>query len=867
MDAKPGAKLGPYEIVSSIGKGGMGEVWKARDTRLGRDVAIKISAQQFSDRFEVEAHAIASLNHPNVCTLFDVGPNYLVMEFIEGPTLAERIAEGPLALEEALTIARQIADALEAAHEKGIIHRDLKPANVKIRPDGSVKVLDFGLAKAAEATPFNSDSPTIMSVPGTILGTAGYMAPEQARAKAVDKRADIWAFGVVLYEMTARRRLFEGETVSDTLAAVIMKEPDLALAPATVQRLLRRCLEKDPKRRLRDIGDAMPLVGEVGQISDLPVSAKGPHNKVWMAATAILALIAAALAFVHFRAKPAEPVLRFTVPPEKGTFSQYSIPAVSPDGRHIAYVIFVEGKSELWVRDLDSLTSRLLYTENARLPFWSPDSRSIGFFAGRKVRKIDVSGGPALSLCDSAGAYGGTWGSKGTILFTPRNGPLFRVAATGGIPVAVTALDKASGEASHVLPWFLPDGRHFLYTATNSDVEKTAIYIGDLESPERRRLMFARSNAVYASHVGSAEGYLLFLREHTLMAQPFDAGKLQTTGDVFPIAEQVDTQAQAVHYGQFSASQNGVLAYTSGALGQSLQRLTWFDRSGKPLGTIGGPVDMSWPAISPDGKTVAFDRRDAQTGFYDIWLHDLARGTDSRFTFNSKNNAFPVWSPDGNYIAFYSNRDGPAVYRKGTGGTGQDEVVDKDGFVKRPTCWSPDGRFLLEETVFATPKTSDDIWVAPMAPGSSGGKPYPYLQTEFVEGSAKVSPNGQWLAYRSTETKRAEVYVMTFPNPGGKWQISTNGGNNPVWSRDGKELFFVSADNKMMAVDIRASGNKLEAGVPRALFDARIEPGNTGFGGGFDVSKEGKFLIPAPVERTDTVPMTVVVNWPAALKK
>ena len=349
------------------------------------------------------------------------------------------------------------------------------------------------------------------------------------------------------------------------------------------------------------------------------------------------------------------------------------------------------------------------------------------------------------------------------------------------------------------------------------------------------------------------------------MAQLFDAGKLQTTGDAFPIAEQVDTQAQAVHYGQFTASQNGVLAYTSGALGQSLQQLTWFDRSGKPVGTVGGPVDMNWPAISPDGKTVAFDRRDAQTGFYDIWLHDLARGTDSRFTFNSKNNVFPVWSPDGNYIAFYSDRNGAAVYRKGTGGTGQDEVVDKDGFIKRPTGWSPDGRFLLEET-FATPKTSDDIWVAPMAPGSSGGKPYPYLQTEFVEGSAKVSPNGQWLAYRSNETKRSEVYVMTFPNPGGKWQISTNGGNFPVWSRDGKELFFISADNKMMAghqgVGQQARSRRSTSPVRRA-----DRTWKHGLRRRFRCQQGGKFLIPAPVERTDTVPMTVVVNWPAALKK
>jgi Tol biopolymer transport system component/tRNA A-37 threonylcarbamoyl transferase component Bud32 len=854
MDIKPGTRLGPYEIVSSIGKGGMGEVWKARDTRLNRDVAIKISAQQFTDRFEVEAHAIAALNHSNICILHDIGPNYLVMELIEGPTLAERVAEGPLALEEALAIAKQIADALEAAHEKGITHRDLKPANVKIRPDGSVKVLDFGLAKATEASAaFTSESPTIMSIPGTILGTAGYMAPEQARGKTVDKRADIWAFGVVLYEMTARRRLFEGETVSDTLAAVIMKEPDLPLAPAKVQRLLRRCLEKDPRLRLRDIGDAMPLLEEVPLMGPAAASRGG---FVWIAAAAIFALIAAALAFVHFREKPAEPVLRFTVPPEKGTFPQNSsLPAVSPDGRHVAYVATMEGKAQLWVRDLDSLTSRLLFAETSRYPFWSPDSRSIGFFSEGKLRKVDASGGPALTLCDAAPGFGGTWNRNGVILFSPsRTAPIFRVAAAGGIPTPVTEVEKASGERTHHHPGFLPDGRHFLYTALAFDEEKIAIYVGDLESRERRRVMAARSNAIYAS-----PGFLLFLREHTLMAQPFDAGKLETTGDPFPIAEQVNFTTSAT--GQFSASQNGVLAYISGLQGGA--QLTWFDRSGKTLGTVGSPMETRGPAISPDGKTVAFERLDPQTGFNDIWLHDLARGTDSRFTFNSKNNLYPIWSPDGSYIAFASNRNGRFnVYRKATGGTGQDEIVDRDALISFPDDWSPDGRYLLADSDPSAPKTLSDIWVAPMARGRSAGKPYPYLQTEFSEGLAKVSPNGQWLAYSSNETKRNEVYVMTFPNPGGKWQISTSGGTYPVWSRNGKELFFVSADNKMMAVDIGASGGKLEAGIPRALFDVRLTTLQ-----GFDVSKDGKFLVPTPVEQTAAVPMTVVVNWPATLRK
>jgi Tol biopolymer transport system component len=805
----------------------MGEVWKARDSRLNRDVAIKISAEQFTDRFEREARSIAALNHSNICTLHDVGPNYLVMELVEGPTLAERIKRGPIPLEEAIGMARQIAEALEAAHEKGIVHRDLKPANIKIRPDGSVKVLDFGIAKAMEGEDH--------TMPGMVVGTPGYMSPEQARGEKVDKRTDIWAFGVVLYEMVAGSRL-DGE-------------PDWAKVPARIQRLLRLCLERDSPRRLRDISSFEFLVDSEA----LSAPSRSRLGSAGWVLAGLVVVAAAVLAFVHFREKPSsEQVLRFIVPPEKGVFSSVSIPAVSPDGRHVAYVTLVDGKTQLWVRDLDSLASRLLFTENARLPFWSPDSRTIGFFAGGKLRKIDASGGPALPLCDSR-PYGGTWNGNGTILFTPSAGsPIFRVSAAGGAPVAVTSLDKASGEVGHYLPWFLPDGRHFLYTVRSNDEEKTAIYIGDLESRELRQLMLAKSKAIYAR-----PGYLLFLREHTLMAQPFDAGKLQTTGDALPMAEQVDTQGTAGLYGQFSASQNGVLAYTSGAIFQG-EQFTWFDRSGKILGTVGGPAEVSWPAISPDGKTVAFQRRDEQSGLYDIWLHDLARGTDSRFTFNSRDNEAPIWSPDGNYIAFSSDRSGSfGVYRKGAGGTGQDELVDGHTFNAVPTGWSPDGRYLLEEA--GGPPTSADIWVAPMGSGSSGGKPRPYLQTEFNEGHGKVSPNGRWLTYVSDETKKTEVYVMTFPHPGGKWQISTNGGAPPAWSRDGRELFYFSADNKMMAVEIKASGNKLEAGVPHALFDLLPRA--------FDVSREGKFLIPTAVVKIAAVPMTVIVNWPAGLKK
>ena len=851
----PGTRLGPYEIVGLLGKGGMGEVYRAHDSRLKRDVAIKISAERFSERFEREALAVAALNHPNVCTLYDVGPNYLVMEYIEGES-----PKGPLPLEEALRIAGQIADALEAAHEKLIIHRDLKPANIKIRPDGTVKVLDFGLAKVHEPPGEDGDTvPLGKTEEGTILGTPAYMSPEQALGKKADKRADIWAFGVVLYELIAGERLFKGKDMGDILVSVVKDQPDLTRAPVKVQRLLESCLEKDLRKRLQAIGDWRLALDE----APAPPAATAPPPRsrlgwLWPAATALCLLAASALGYVAYRHAIEEPphAIRFTAPPpEKGVLDTNALPAISPDGRRLAFVAVVDGKRGLWVRDLDALSARLLLTEDVRYPFWSPDSGSIAFFSNGQLKRIDASGGPALTLCSLAGAigFGGTWNRNDVILFGPGSKPIFRVAAGGGNPIAVTTLDQPSGELRHTFPWFLPDGRHFLYTAWSSDSEKTGIYVGDLASKERRRVMYARSNAVYAP-----PGSLLFLRERTLMAQPFDAGKLETTGDAFPVAEQVDSTLRA-DVGEFSVSGNGVLAYTSGGAVGEVQ-LTWLDRSGKRLGTIGDPGYMQWAALSPDGATVAFDRRDPQTGYFDIWLHDLARGTDSRFTFNSRDNQFPVWSPDGSHIAFNSDRAGNyGVYQKAIGGVVQESVLHKDGLLRRPVDWSADGRYVFDETSVATSKTNDDIWVVPV---SGDPKPYAYLQTEFRESSAKLSPNGQWLAYSSDESKRSEIYIATFPNPARKWQISTNGGEFPVWSRDGKELFYVDGNGKIMAAGISGSGGKLEAGVPKALFDVRL--GNSPR---FDVAKDGKFLVPLLVEQNASTPITVVVNWPAGLKK
>jgi len=884
MTLVAGTRLGSYEVLAPIGKGGMGEVWKARDTKLGRDVALKILPAAFASdpdrmaRFEREARVLASLDHPNIAAIYGLeesnGVRALVLALVDGPTLAERIAAGPIPFDEAIQIARQIAEAVEYAHDRGVIHRDLKPANIKIKLGGMVKVLDFGLAKALDEEPVagsGTNSPTLTmnaTRAGVLLGTAAYMSPEQAKGKQADRRSDIWSFGVVLYEIVTGKPPFTGESVGDILASVIKEEPKLDAVPTQLRNLVARCLCKDPRQRLQAIGEARIALENPAP----PAEAKATsvtRTRPWEGILAAgLALVATALGFVsyrHFTEERPRVLKVFVPPPDKATFASTSTPAVSPDGRRLAFVATSNGKDSLWIRDLDLLTARLLPgTEGASYPFWSPNSRMIAFFSEGKLKKIDVAGGPALSLCN-AGPFssGGTW-NKNDLILIPSNGAsgLFGVSAGGGIPTPVTTLDAASGEVSHRFPWFLPDGHHFLYTALSSDSEKSAIYVGDLDSKTRRPILAGDSNAIYVP-----PGYLLFLRERTLMAQPFKTGTFQTTGDAIPIAEQVDYAGGADAHSQFSASQSAggtsVLAYTSGGSGGNVQ-LTWFDRSGKASGAISASGLPRWPAISPNGSMVAVDREDS-TGSSDIWLHDLLRGTASRFTFNSKLNIYPIWSPDGSRINFASNRDGNfALYQKGSSGTGQDQLLDRNpdkaatAFI--PLDWSKDGRFVIAETT-GNPKTQSDIWVLPLF---DGRKPIPYLQTEANERLARLSPNGKWLAYMSNESKRFEVYVQTFPTPGSKWQVSINGGGKPVWSRDGKELYFVGAEQKIMAVEVKG-GDRFEAGVPIALFETRLSfSSNIGH---FDVSKDGRFLIPTPVEQSANTAMTLVINWQAGLNK
>jgi serine/threonine protein kinase len=868
MPIPVGTRIGPYEILAPLGAGGMGEVYRARDAKLDREVAIKVLPQSLARdperiaRFEREAKVLAALNHPNIAQIYGLaeadGLRALVMELVPGKPL-----QGPLPLKEALNIARQIAEALQAAHDKGITHRDLKPANIMVTPDGTVKVLDFGLAKLAERASAGegdpSQSPTLTiggTEAGMIMGTAAYMAPEQARGQAVDRRADIWAFGVVLYELLTGKRLFEGETVSDILAAVLKVEPDLSAAPAKVRPLLERCLQKDPKKRLQAVGDWELL------LEDRPEGAVRTSRLPWAVAAAV-AVVSVGLGLVAFRHVTEEPprVLKSSVlPPERATFKADSLPALSPDGRTLAFVATVDGNDELWVRELDSLNARALPgTDGAYDPFWSPDSRSLAFFTAGKLKRIDIAGGPALTLSSvtTESARGGSWSKDDVIVFAPgTNTGLFLVSAAGGDARAATTIDRSHGEVSHRFPWFLPDGRHFLYTAASNDSEKTAIYVGDAQSGAKRKVLNAGSNAVYAP-----PGYLLFVRDETLMAQSFDAADPKTTADAVPIAESIG-YIQASGQGQFSASLNGVLAYTSvGATSIFENQLTWFDRTGKPTGTLGTAGPVLWPAISPDGKTVASYRADPQTGYSDLWVYDLTRSSTSRFTFGPTTNMYPVWSPNGSRIAFRSTRDGgSSLYQKATNGTAHEELLDKSApNLQRPEDWSRDGRYLILGRA-GNPKSGFDVWVYPFF---GNRKPFPYLQSTFNEMYPRLSPDGRWLAYTSDETKRQEVYVVTFPEPGGKWQVSTNGGSKAVWSKEGKELYSISADGKMMAAEVKG-GERFEVSVPKPLFDVHI--GNT-TNDIYEVSKDGRFLIPVPVDRSSGAAMTVVVNWTAGLKK
>jgi len=869
-----GNLLGPYEIIEPIGAGGMGEVYKARDTRLDRIVAIKISNERFSERFELEARAVAALNHPNICTLHDVGPNYLVMEYIEGES-----PKGPMPLEEALRIARQIADALEAAHERGITHRDLKPANIKIKPDGTVKVLDFGLAKVAAPVSGSSErSPTFtigMTEAGMILGTASYMAPEQARGKATDKRADIFSFGVVLYEMITGKRLFGGEDAGEMLAKVIRDEPDLSDAPHSVQRLLVECLRKDPRKRLRDIGDVWRLLDEapVGGALASPVGVSGAKSGIqwlWPALATLLLLSTGALAFVHFREK--SPVLlpmRFQIsPPPKTTLNTFKI---SPDGRKLVFnARGPDGRSALWLRLMDSIDARELQGTGGVLldPAWSPDSQSLAFMSGGSIKKIDINGGTPQTLATYANpATGISWSPQDVILYGS-SGVINRVSASGGEASAVTALDSKDGEQGQGRSFFLPDGKHFLFYRLLPKAEKSGIYTGSLDAKPaeqgQKRLFDSTAGVVYVASPGAgprASGYLLFLRGEALMAQPFDTGRLELTGRAVQVADRVSTDT---FDGLFSVSNDGVLAYA--ITGGDNRQLTWYGREGQILGHAGESTPRDEMSLSPDGTRVAEGRVDAK-GTWVVWMLDLARGVNTRLTFETAGAGNATWSPDCSQIIYAPGGGNSAdLYRKPANGAGQGELLFHSEGTKTPLDWSRDGRYLM--FMQRGKDTGADLWVLPL---EGERKPFPYLVTPSNEGQARFSPDGHWVVYSSNESGRREIYVQPFPvSSGGKWPVSNGGGSQPRWSPDGKELFYFAPDDSLMAVSVTIKGGTFEPGVPKALFRAPILGGSGGAPGlswRWDISPDGKrFLINTALQETATLPVTIVLNWQSSLK-
>jgi serine/threonine protein kinase/Tol biopolymer transport system component len=879
MPVPIGTKLGTYEVTSHIGSGGMGEVYQAHDSNLGRDVAIKVLPEQFARdperlaRFQREAKLLAALNHPNIATIHGLEQSgethYLVMELVPGETLAQLIKrDGAIHFREALAIAKQIAEALEAAHEKTIIHRDLKPANVKVTPEGRVKVLDFGLAKAFAAEPSAEDianSPTLSALPtqqGMIMGTAAYMSPEQARGRLVDKRSDFWSFGCVLYELLTGKQAFYGENTTDILAAVVKAEPDWQTIPANtapaIQALLRRCLQPELNRRARDAGD---LRIQIEEALSAPPSAEAATSKrrsipLWIAATGVgtVAIIAAWMTLWRHAPQGPAPAVRFafTIPEQQELQIANPNVAVSPDGRQFAFVTAsTAGKSALWVRALDSVASRLFVdTEGAVGPFWSPDSQFIGFFADGKMKKVSATaGGPVQTICAAQGGLGASWGADGTIIFAASNRtPIYRVTAAGGTPEVITSFDETRKQNSHRFPLFLPDGHNFLYTARSDVRDNTGIYIGSLDSKTTTWLFSTQSNAVY-----TPPGYLLYTQDSNLMARAFDTGSLTLSGEPFALVGGVMGNPTSA-WGSMSASADGSVLTHVGAVPVDKQ-VSWFDRTGKQLEPVGEPqVFREGVRLSPDGKRIAVVIPDADSGNRDIWLMDAAGGTRTRLTTHPANDWFPEWSPDGSQIIFATDRDGASsLYRKATDNSGSDERVLKSGTPDGPfpNNWSADGRFVVLHATNA----NIDIWVLPMF---GDRKPYPLVQTPFNEQAAVFSPDGKWVAYMSNESGANEIYVRPFDKPG-KQRISKAGGMLPRWSRDGHELLYMEGV-KMMGAAI-APGAELTVRAPVHLFDACAPPA-TAYDYHYDVSNDGRrFLIRCPLPRTTPLQVNVWVNW------
>jgi serine/threonine protein kinase/Tol biopolymer transport system component len=896
-----GARLGPYEILSPLGAGGMGEVYKARDTRLDRTVALKVlpdhvvTNPDLKQRFEREAKTLAALSHPHICPVFDVGSEngirFLVMEYLEGETLEQRLKNGALPLDQALQVGMQIADALVAAHRAGVVHRDLKPGNIMLTKSGAT-LLDFGLAKTAAPAVGSSLSvlpttPPNLTAQGTILGTVQYMAPEQLEGQEADARTDIFAFGAVLYETVTGKKAFEGKSQASLIAAILEREPlpmsavQPLVSPA-LDRVVKKCLVKEAERRwqtARDLADELTWIAELGT---MPLVVRS-SSRVRMALTAgSLAAVAAAIllasATLYFRgATPESLVTRLDVV-TPSTSEPYSF-ALSPDGRQLVYVANGDKGLQLWLRPLDQAAAQSLAgTEGALYPFWSPDGRSLGFFADAKLKRIDLPGSPPRVLADAPAARGGTWNRDGVIVFSAAtNSGLMRLAAAGGTPMAVTHL--AEGEVSHRWPQFLPDGRTFLFFVAQGRPETLGVYIASLDGGTPTRLLASDQAALYAS-----PGYLLWvLQEGTLVARRFETANGAFRGDPSPVAYSVGRD-NALSRGAFSVSDSGVLALRTGAAFQ--RQLVWVDRSGNTLGTVGPPEQtaLAYPDLAPDGERIAVMRN--VDGNTDVWLIEVGRGITSRLTFDPANDSAPVWSPDGTRIVFRSGRQGKYdLFEKAANGVGDEQLLLATDQDKAPLDWSRDGRFLLYSE--QNPKTQSDLWVLPLTsdrPSAGSGraepaealKAFPVVQTGFDDVQGQFSPDGRWLAYASNETGSYEVYVRSFPDPDIKRQISIGGGIYPRWRRDGRELFYLTLANRMMAVPIESAPQTraLNSGTPVVLFASRIAIGaNVGTGGAlskaqYAVAPDGRrFLLNTTAADNATSPITIVLNWDVALKR
>jgi Tol biopolymer transport system component len=859
-----GTRLGPYEVLALLGAGGMGEVYRARDTRLRRDVAIKVVSADLTrgdeacQRFEREARAVAALSHPNILAIHDVGSAngrvYAVMELLEGETLRARLERGALPWRKAVQIAVAIAEGLAAAHAKGIVHRDLKPANMFLTSDGRVKVLDFGLAKLREPLdPAHSASPTLSHTdPARVLGTVGYMSPEQVAARAVDARSDLFALGCVLYEMVSGQRAFARRTAPEAMAAIINEEPpELSDGPPELRRMLAHCLEKDPEARFQSARDlafhlrtllepASPAGTSAGTASTRQIQ----ERLAWLAA-ATAAIVALAQFGLSLRSRnQATPmVLSYAPPPEDTVFCLDCGVAVSPGGRHVAFVAGAPGgKPRLWVQPLAGPAAQpLAGTEDARHPFWSPDGRLLGFFAGGRLIKIDASGGVPQVLCEATMVpTGATWSRDGVIVFSGHpTAPLYRIPASGGLPAPVTELDRSRKEFKHGWPAFLPDGSHFLYFAWSANPETTGIYAAALDRKPPTFILRSTSGAVYA-----APGYLLFLQAGALLAAPFDEKRLRVTGEPIPIAGRVRTLA---------ASGSDLLVY---ARGPAVGQLVWLDQRGREVEALPIHGDFYFPKLSHDARRVAAVNVDPQTGTEDIWVYDLSRSVGTRLTFDPASDLLPLWSPDDARIIFSSNRRGLYdIYQVRSSAPGTEELLFATDKHKNATSWSQDGRHVI----FFTNAPGQHLWSLSLP----DRKPSLLTPTSFKEWDGVISADSRWIAYSSDETGKPEVYVQAFPSTRAKWRISADGGLWPKWRGDGKELFYIASESKkLMAVNV-SPGRAFEVSVPRALFDATMIRGPH-----FDVTADGqRFLVNKMGREEGAVPITLVQNWRALLAK